>query len=74
MSKLLSEIFGFPVLQFNREADGTLKPLPAKHVDTGMGFERVTSVLQQKMSNYDTDIFMPIFDAIQKVQGFSPIF
>lgn len=73
------EIWNLVFIQFNANPDGTFSPLPAKHVDTGMGFERVTSIIQgtkgftdfvnAKISNYETDIFRPIFDEIEKLSG-----
>jgi alanyl-tRNA synthetase len=72
------EIWNLVFIQFNADADGTFSPLPQRHVDTGMGFERITAMIQgtknfadfsRQISNYETDIFRPIFDEIEKLSG-----
>ena len=63
------EIWNNVFIQYNRQANGSLVPLPAKHVDTGMGFERLCMVLQGKQSNYDTDVFTPLLAEIAKISN-----
>ena len=66
---LVIEIWNLVFMQYNRKADGSLEPLPAKVIDTGMGFERLCMALQGKKSNYDTDVFTPLIDTISRLSG-----
>jgi len=66
---LVIEVWNLVFIQFNRKADGSLEDLPAKHIDTGMGFERLCMALQGKKSNYDTDVFSPFIRKIEAASG-----
>ncbi|MEA3503675.1 MAG: alanine--tRNA ligase [Bacteroidota bacterium] len=68
---LVIEIWNLVFIEFNRMANGSLKMLPQKHVDTGMGFERLSMVLQGTKSNYDTDVFTPLINKIETISGVS---
>ncbi len=63
------EIWNLVFIQYDRDYSGKLNDLPSKHIDTGMGFERICAVLQKKNSNYDTDIFMPLINKISDLSG-----
>lgn len=63
------EIWNLVFIQYNRRGDGKLEELPFKHVDTGMGLERVVAVLQERASNYDTDLFVPLLEKVQALSG-----
>ena len=66
---LVIEIWNLVFMQYNRKADGSLEPLPAKVIDTGMGFERLCMALQGKHSNYDTDVFQPLIKKVGEIAG-----
>ncbi|MDX1477606.1 MAG: alanine--tRNA ligase [Saprospiraceae bacterium] len=66
---LVIELWNLVFIQYNRRADGSLETLPSKHVDTGMGFERLCMVIQGKKSNYDTDVFTPLIQFIEQATG-----
>jgi alanyl-tRNA synthetase len=63
------ELWNLVFMQYNRAADGTLTELPSKHIDTGMGFERIVSVIQNARSNYETDLFRPIISRLESMSG-----
>ncbi len=68
-SPLCIEIWNLVFIQYYRDSEGTLHDLPKKHIDTGMGFERLCAVMQGKKSNYDTDVFMPLINRIAEISG-----